>query len=367
VTLGDLAYELCDDCGLTLMTETFPHSDYTVEEMPDLSSKSCLEVLSYVAQVAGCYVTTDENGGVYLKWYSGVLIEGALDGGGFHFEVDSADGGGFHFDVDYYSGGLFLSPYEMVALKSFQTSVAPHTVTGLAVSDVDGTQHVAGSDGYVLHIKDNPLIESGRAQEVAAHVAPSVLNVSLRGVRVSMPGSPAMQAGDPITVVDRFGERYDFWATSVSWSTSGTLTMSCDVESSSPLVRTYRKQGYGMNSINPIDVENIVTGMLDQSLTDLTDIAAFNDINTDIGNINTDIGGINTNIGTINGDISSINGDISNINTDIGDINDTIGNYSSSSSISDRLDNLENSTSVGQWIIQVNGVAQATGTINFVT
>jgi hypothetical protein len=66
VTLGDLAYELCDDCGLTLMTETFPHSDYAINELPDLSGKSCLEVLSYVAQVAGCYVTVDEDGGVYL-------------------------------------------------------------------------------------------------------------------------------------------------------------------------------------------------------------------------------------------------------------------------------------------------------------
>jgi len=396
VTLGDLAYELCNECGLTLMTETFPHSDYTITEMPDLSGKSCLEVLSYVAQMAGCYVTTDENGDVYLKWYSGVLIEGALDGGGFHFEVDSADGGGFHFDVDYYSGGLFLSPYEMVALKSFQTSVAPHTVTGLAVSDVDGTQHVAGSDGYVLHIKDNPLIESGRASEVAANVAPNVLNVSLRGVRVSMPGSPAMQAGDPITVVDRFGEHYDFWATSVSWSTSGTLTMSCDVESSSPLVRTYRKQGYGMNSINPIDVENIVTGMLDQSLTDLTSINVFDDIKTRFDNIDTDVGTINTNIGTINNsigtlntDISNINGDISDINTDIGNLNTDIGNINtdigglntdvgnlqtsvgslntSVGGLDTRVTTLEQGTSVGQWIIQVNGVAQTTGTINFVT
>ena len=375
VTLGDLAYELCDDCGLTLMTETFPHSDYTITEMPDLSSKSYLEVLSYVAQVAGCYVTTDEDGGVYLKWYSGVLIEGALDGGGFHFEVDSADGGGFHFDVDYYSGGLFLSPYEMVALKSFQTSVAPHVVTGLAVSDVDGTQHVAGSDGYVLHIKDNPLIESGRASDVAANVAPNVLNVSLRGVRVSMPGSPAMQSGDPITVVDRFGERYDFWATSVSWSTSGTLTMSCDVESSSPLVRTYRKQGYQMDSVNPIDVANIISDMLNQPLTDLTDIAAFNDINTDIGNINTDIGGINGDISNINTDIGGLNTDVGNLQTSVGNLNTNIGNLNTSvgnlntsvGGLDTRVTNLENSTSVGQWIIQVNGVVRTTGTINFVT
>lgn len=356
VTLGDLAYELCDDCGLPLETTTFPHSDYTINELPDLSGKSCLEVLSYVAQVAGCYVSVDEDGGVYLKWYSGVFIEGALDGGGFHFEVDDADGGGFHFDVDYYSGGLFLSPYEMVALKSFQTSVAPHVVTGLAVSDVDGNQSVMGVDGYVLHIKDNPLVESERAAEVAANVAPNVLNVSLRGVRVSMPGSPAMEAGDPITIVDRFGERYDFWATSVSWSTSGTLSLSCDVESNSPLVRTYRKDSYQSTTVNPIDIKGIITDVLDHPLPEMTPIGVFDDINDQIGGINTDISGINTAIGGINTDIGGINGKI-------GENYDVI----SKGTIGNRLDNLENSTSVGQWIIKVNGVAQTTGTINFVT
>lgn len=338
-SLGGIVDYMCQTCGLALMTETFPNSSYSIQELPDLSGKSCLEVLSYVAQVAGCYVSVDEDGGVYLKWYSSVLIEGDLDGGGFHFEVDDADGGGFHFDVDYYSGGLFLSPYEMVALKSFQTSVAPHTVTGLAVSDVDGTQHVAGSDGYVLHIKDNPLVESGRAEEVATNVSPHVLNVSLRGVRVSMPGSPAMQAGDPITIVDRFGEKYNFWATSVSWSTSGTLSMSCDVESSSPLVRTCRTSGYQSDTVDPIDVGNIVRGILDNPLADMTSIGVFDDISDKFGDIDTSIGGINSDI----------------------------GNYTSGSTIATRLDNLENSSSVGQWIIQVNGVAQTTGTINFVT
>jgi archaellum component FlaC len=262
---------------------------------------------------------------------------------------------------------------------------------------------VAGSDGYVLHIKDNPLIESGRAGEVAANVAPNVINVSLRGVRVSMPGSPAMQAGDPITIVDRFGERYDFWATSVSWSTSGTLSMSCDVESSSPLVRTYRKEGYQTPVIDPIDVKGIVTGILDHPLTDLTPIGVFDDIKTRFDNIDTDVGTINTNIGTINNsigtlntDISNINGDISDINTDIGNLNTDIGNINtdigglntdvgnlqtsvgslntsvgslntSVGGLDTRVTTLEQGTSVGQWIIQVNGVAQTTGTINFVT
>jgi hypothetical protein len=156
--------------------------------------------------------------------------------------------------------------------------------------------------------------------------------MSLRQVRVSMPGSPTLQAGDPVRITDRHGETYDFYATTVSWSSTCTLTASCDTESSSPLVRTFRRAN---NTVDAAQVEGIVNGVLDQQLSDLTDLASFGDISSQLGDINSAIG-----------DGYDISG---------------------SGSIGDRLDNLEQSTSVGQWIIQVNGVAQTSGTINFVT
>ena len=336
-TLQDMAYDVCAMCNVRLMDALFHNWDYTVNERPNIDGKSCLEVLAWIAQVAGCYVIADYTGGVRIQWYAlGAMDddEDTLDGGGFHFEVDTADGGGFHFERDTrdYDGGSVLSPFGVTALKSLTAGVTPHTVTGLAVSDVEGTQYVEGTDGYVLHIHDNPLIEAGRAQDVAENVGRYTVGMSLRQVRVSMPGSPTLQAGDPVRITDRHGETYDFFATSVSWSSTGTLTASCDTESSSPLVRTFRRAS---NSVDAAQVEGIVNGVLDQQLSDLTDLASFDDINSQLGDISSAIGS----------DYDS----------------------STSGSIGDRLDNLEQSTSVGQWIIQVNGVAQTSGTINFVT
>ena len=336
-TLGAIAGDICGLGGLTLVDTAFPNSDYVIQERPAIDGKSALDVLAMVAQVAGCYVVADHLGRVRIKWYSlGAMghDEDDLDGGGFHFEVDTADGGGFHFERDTrdYDGGTVLNPFGVTALKSLTAGVAPHVVTGLAVSDVEGTQSVSGVDGYVLHIQNNPFVEAGKAQQVAANVAPHVIGVALQQARVSMPGSPTMEAGDPIRVTDRHGETYDFFATNVSWSSTGTLTASCDTESSSPLVHTYRRAN---NTVDAAQVEGIVNGVLDQQLSDLTDLAAFDDINNALDSINENIG--------------------------------SDYDVSESGSIGDRLDNLEQSTSVGQGIIQVDGVAQTSGTINFVT
>jgi hypothetical protein len=357
ISLGTLFDQLCQACGVTGVS-VFNNCDYIIQEVPDLTGKSCIEVLAYVAQIAGCYAIADWNGNVRLGWYSRTFGESGLDGGGFHFEVDDADGGGFHFDVDTYDGGVFVTPYAITELKSLSAGVAPHIVTGLAVSDAEGTQHVEGTDGYVLHIKDNPLIESGRAQDVARLVAPRVLGMPLRSVRVSMPGSPVMEAGDPITVIDRFGEEYDFWATSISWSTTGTLSASCDIESSSPLVRTYRRTNAGGASIDAVQVAGIVNNTLDHSLSDLTGIASFDEINTNLETINDAIGNYT--------DPSSIASRLDGFDTSVDNLSNAVGNYSSSSSIGERLDNLESSGMSG-WTFQVNGVTQTSGTVNFVT
>jgi hypothetical protein len=142
-------------------------------------------------------------------------------------------------------------------------------------------------------------------------MAQRMLGMNLRSVKVTTPGSPVMEAGDAVTVVDRFGEKYNFWATSVTWSATGTLTMACDVESSSPLVRTFRRSSGGGSSVDVPQVENIINNTLDKPLTDLTGITSFGDLD-------------------------------------------------------DRLTNLEHGGMSG-WTFQVNGVTQTSGTINFVT
>lgn len=67
--LGQIAADACSVCGVTLATATFPNSDYIVAKRPSESSITCREILSYVAQLAGCFARCNVNGAVEIRWY----------------------------------------------------------------------------------------------------------------------------------------------------------------------------------------------------------------------------------------------------------------------------------------------------------
>ncbi len=83
-TLRQILQKICIACSMTLGTDTFPHYDYEIPTAPDDDKLTCREMISYVAQVAGCFakVTTNTSGQIRLelKWYNQAALESALDG-----------------------------------------------------------------------------------------------------------------------------------------------------------------------------------------------------------------------------------------------------------------------------------------------
>ena len=103
------------------------------------------------------------------------------------------------------------------------------------------------------------------------------------------------------------------------------------------------------------EINDTFTSLATDDLTDLTsDWHVFDEINSAISDYGDAFGDYDTDDGTVAGRFDSIE-------SALGDYDSTSGDIES------RLEPLENSTSVGSWIIQVDGVAQTTGTINFVT
>ena len=68
-TLGQIAADVCAVCGVTLATATFPNSTYSVATRPSESSITCREIISYVAQLAGCFARCNSSGALEIKWY----------------------------------------------------------------------------------------------------------------------------------------------------------------------------------------------------------------------------------------------------------------------------------------------------------
>ena len=94
--------DVCESCGVVLDTLNFPHKDFRVKAPNTKDGITCREVVSWVAQIAGCYARCNANGHLELKWFNtSALATSDLDGGIFDPKVPHTDGA----DVD---GGTFL-------------------------------------------------------------------------------------------------------------------------------------------------------------------------------------------------------------------------------------------------------------------
>lgn len=354
-TLGRIVRDACEHVGLELESSTFPNSGYIVNHRPSIQNTTALEVVAWAAQIAGCFADMSADGKLRIRWYEldAFDADGSLDGGGFHAEVDTADGGGFHFEVDSCNGGTLADPLGVTALKSIKAAMAPRVVTGLSVTAADevtessvasqGEQILQGSDGYVIHIDGNPIIDYGRAFDVAANVAPSVIGLSLRSVSATMVGSPTLEAGDPVVITDRHGVTYRFWATQVSWTSSGTLSVACDVKTASPFVRAQRRS------------QQQVLQTMQQSVTESQIQAVYSQFDSAVYNSPTF-----QQTQTLASDISSLS--LSDLSTDYAVFGDISTNFGS---MDERVTALEDG--LGGWTIQINGSAKSSGIINFIT
>ena len=82
----------------------------------------------------------------------------------------------------------------------------------------------------MLAIEGNPLVEYGHAQSVASVVGPRVIGMRFRPLSVSAIGDPAIEAGDPLLVIDRRQRTYRAYATGNTWKHGGFQSLACSAE-----------------------------------------------------------------------------------------------------------------------------------------
>lgn len=250
-TLQTIVTDICQACGVTMRSSSFPRDSRLVTRRPDDESTSCLDVLAWAMQAACCWARMDPWGRLECRWYDTAAFETEdwLDGGSFmttttpYSDGDAADGGGFHYGGDDANGGSFSQvPWATItAIKSLTTATDDVVITGLRVvasdqMNADGTRgnagesYLFGTDEYVLEVSDNPLIEYGTAQATATALGAEVVGMRFRPLSVTSLGDPAIEAGDPALVTDRKGRTYRTWVTNLSWKHGGFQTIACDAE-----------------------------------------------------------------------------------------------------------------------------------------
>ena len=249
-TLRTIAREACLACNLELASIDFPNAGYVVSTRPESQGLSCLKVLGYVAQVAGCFVTCDDMGRPKLTWYDTSTFEneGWSDGGSFGGELtpyedgDVADGGWFMGGGDSLDGGALTGGaghVHLSAISSLTVSTDDVVITGVEVTaaneqtadgtiGADGESATYGETGYVLKVMDNPLICYGQAQAVAQQIGPSIVGMRFRPLQASGIASPAWQAGDALVVTDQRSRTFRSWITNITFKAGGYANVKCD-------------------------------------------------------------------------------------------------------------------------------------------
>lgn len=224
-TLATIAQDIADECGVVLATQAFANGSFVVQERPDDQSVTCLAMLAYVAQASGNWARCDVWGRIRLDWYDTSAFDGEdwLDGDG----GESADGGDF-------SQGPWAHVF---ALASLTVSTDDVVVTGVRATAQDGgggqggESSLYGSEGYVIELPDNPLVQYGSAATVAAQVGARVVGMRFRPFDISALGDPTLEAGDPIVITDAKQRHYRSYITTLTYKVGSYEAMACNAES----------------------------------------------------------------------------------------------------------------------------------------
>ncbi len=241
-TLKVIVRDACDRCGVTLQTYDFPHDDFVVQERPNDEATTFREIISWCAQIAGCFCRCDTLGRLELKWYDQELLERtSLDGGYFdngnpYQSGDNADGGSFRpWNTGYeFDAGTFEelnNIHNIQSNYSIDVSMDDVVITGVKVLEKTKednkdaiTTYLSGKEGYVISIENNELIKDGAGQQISNWLGKQLIGFRFRRANVSHASDPTIEAGDVGFLTDRKGNVYRMVISSTKFSTGNNQT-----------------------------------------------------------------------------------------------------------------------------------------------
>lgn len=202
-TLGQIVRDICLYCGVTLATSSFSLDTFVVNSRPDDEAMTCLQVISYVAQMIGYYARCNASGALELLWY---------------VEVDETD-----------------ANHRISKFTSLKASEFDIIITGIKVVDngEEDNEYTFGSEDYLLTVDSNPFIEAGKAETIARHLGAKIVGMKFRPLDCSCLSNPLIEAGDSALVTDRYGNKYFCYINNVSYSIGTYTSISCEAKTPS--------------------------------------------------------------------------------------------------------------------------------------
>lgn len=251
-TSYEVVRDACIKCDVPFTMARFDNSDYVINEIPSDNQKLTYgQVIAYILQLSGLWGKCGHDGELLIGWYDMSQFDSqGYDGGSFstkttpYSDGDNVDGGNFtdYSSGDSVDGGTFTDArnyHNIYTQKDLNVATDDVVITGVKVivtSKEDKTKDVnalAGKEGYVVSISDNPFISADKAQTVADYIFKKIGGMRFRPLDATLLSNPLIESGDVVLVTDRKQNTYSCFISNRTFTVGSGTKISCDAENAS--------------------------------------------------------------------------------------------------------------------------------------
>lgn len=251
-TAYEVVRDACIKCDVPFTMARFDNSDYVINEIPSDNQKLTYgQVIAYILQLSGLWGKCGHDGELLIGWYDMSQFDSqGYDGGTFstkttpYSDGDNVDGGNFtdYSSGDSVDGGTFTDArnyHNIYTQKDLNVATDDVVITGVKVivtSKEDKTKDVnalAGKEGYVVSISDNPFISADKAQTVANYIFKKIGGMRFRPLDATLLSNPLIESGDVALVTDRKQNTYSCFISNRTFTVGSGTKISCDAENAS--------------------------------------------------------------------------------------------------------------------------------------
>lgn len=251
-TAYEVVRDACIKCDVPFTMARFDNSDYTINEIPSDNQKLTYgQVIAYILQLSGLWGKCGHDGELLIGWYDMSQFDSqGYDGGTFstkttpYSDGDTLNGGNFtdYSSGDSVDGGTFTEArnyHNIYTQKDLNVATDDVVITGVKVtvtSKEDKAKDVntlAGKEGYVVSISDNPFIPADKAQTVANYIFKKIGGMRFRPLDATLLSNPLIESGDVALVTDRKQNTYSCFISNRTFTVGSGTKISCDAENAS--------------------------------------------------------------------------------------------------------------------------------------
>lgn len=251
-TAYEVVRDACIKCDVPFTMARFDNSDYVINEIPSDNQKLTYgQVIAYILQLSGLWGKCGHDGELLIGWYDMSQFGSQnYNGGTFstkttpYSDGDTLNGGNFtdYSSEDSVDGGTFTETrnyHNIYTQKDLNVATDDVVITGVKVtvtSKEDKTKDVnalAGKEGYVVSISDNPFISAEKAQTVANYIFKKIGGMRFRPLDATLLSNPLIESGDVALVTDRKQNTYSCFISNRAFTVGSGTKISCDAENAS--------------------------------------------------------------------------------------------------------------------------------------